>query len=60
MIVMLASLFLTLTFPFLLGGCAVVTVAGAAVSVVATGVKITAKTAGAAVDLVIPDEPEKQ
>lgn len=38
-----------------LTGCAVVTVADAAVSVVATGVKVTAKAAGAVADAVIPD-----
>lgn len=36
-------------------GCAVVTVADAAVTVVATGVKVTAKTVGAVADAVIPD-----
>ncbi|MCX7250950.1 MAG: NF038104 family lipoprotein [Burkholderiales bacterium] len=38
-----------------LQGCAVVAVADAAVTVVATGVKITAKTVGAVADAVIPD-----
>lgn len=38
-----------------LSGCAVVAVADAAVTVVATGVKITAKTVGAVADAVIPD-----
>jgi hypothetical protein len=37
-----------------LQGCAVVAVADAAVTVVATGVKITAKTVGAVADVVIP------
>ena len=41
-----------------LHGCAVVTVADAAVSVVATTVKVTAKTVGAAVDLAIPDDEQ--
>lgn len=36
-------------------GCAVVTVADAAVTVVATGVKVTAKAVGAVADAVIPD-----
>lgn len=40
-------------------GCAVFAVADAAVTVVATGVKVTAKTVGAAVDLVIPDGDKK-
>ncbi|PRD66549.1 hypothetical protein [Malikia granosa] len=38
-----------------LPGCAVVAVADAAVTVVATGVSITAKTVGAVADAVIPD-----
>lgn len=42
----------------LLGGCAVVAVADAAVSVAATGVKTAAKAVGAAVDAVTP-EPKK-
>ncbi len=36
-------------------GCAIVTVADAAVSVVATGVKTTVKAVGAVADAVIPD-----
>ena len=36
-------------------GCAVVAVADAAATVVATGVKVTAKTVGAVADAVIPD-----
>lgn len=43
-----------------LSGCAVVAVADAAVSVVATGVKTTAKVVGAAVDAVIPDGDAKK
>jgi hypothetical protein len=39
-----------------LQACAVVTVADAAVTVVATGVKVAAKTVGAVVDVVIPDK----
>ena len=42
----------------LLPGCAVVAVADAAVTVVATGVKVGAKAVGAAVDAVIPDTPK--
>lgn len=38
-----------------LQGCAVVAVADAAVTVVATAVKVTARAVGAAVDLVTPD-----
>jgi hypothetical protein len=44
-----ASLVLTLQ------ACAVVAVADAAVTVVATGVKVTAKAVGAVADAVIPD-----
>ena len=40
---------------FHLSGCAVVAVADAAVSVVATGVKVGAKAVGAVADAVIPD-----
>ncbi|MDI1246169.1 MAG: hypothetical protein PSV24_12275 [Rhodoferax sp.] len=38
-----------------LSGCAVIAVADAAVTVVATGVKVTAKAVGAVADAVIPD-----
>lgn len=41
-----------------LSGCAVVAVADAAVTVVATGVKVTAKAAGAVVNAVIPDDDD--
>ena len=41
-----------------LSGCAVVAVADAAVTVVATGVKVVAKTVGAVADAVIPDDEE--
>jgi hypothetical protein len=40
---------------FTLSGCAIVAVADAAVTVVATGVKVTAKAVGAVADAVIPD-----
>ncbi|MCL4184363.1 MAG: hypothetical protein KJ011_13050 [Burkholderiaceae bacterium] len=43
-----------------LGGCAVVAVADAAVTVVSTGVKVTAKAVGAAVDAVIPEDDDEQ
>ncbi len=39
-----------------LQGCAVVAVADAAVTVVATGVKVTAKAVGAVADAVIPGD----
>ncbi len=38
-----------------LSGCAAVAVADAAVTVVATGVKVTAKAVGAVADAVMPD-----
>ena len=38
-----------------LQGCAVVAVADAAVTVVATGVAVTAKAVGAVADAIIPD-----
>jgi hypothetical protein len=44
----------------LLSGCAVVAVADAAVSVVATGVKVTGKVVGAAVDVVTGDDDEDE
>jgi hypothetical protein len=43
-----------------LSGCAVIAVADAAVSVVATGVKVTAKAVGAVADAVIPDGDDKK
>jgi len=43
-----------------LSGCAVVAVADAAVTVIATGVKVTAKTVGAVADAVIPDEDDEK
>ena len=46
---------LPLLAPLFLGGCAVVAVADAAVTVVATGVKVGVKAVGAAADAVIPD-----
>lgn len=52
-----AVLQLTVTSSLILSlqACAVVAVAGAAVTVVATGVKVTAKAVGAVADAVIPD-----
>ena len=43
---------------FSLQACAVVAVADAAVTVVATGVKVTAKAVGAVADAVIPDSDD--
>jgi hypothetical protein len=42
-----------------LTGCAVFTVADAAVSVAATAVKVTAKTVGVAADIVLPSSDKK-
>ena len=47
--ILIASLVLNLQ------ACAVVAVADAAITVVATGVKVTAKTVGAVANAVIPD-----
>jgi len=55
MTISLFRLFTVFMFVFAVAGCAVVAVADAAVSVVATGVKVTAKTIGAVADAVIPD-----
>jgi len=49
------TLYLTLLMSVFCTGCAVYTVADAAVSVGATVVKTTVKAAGAVVDAVIPD-----
>ncbi len=43
-----------------LPGCAVITVADAAVSVAATAVKVTAKTVGAVADAAIPDGDDEE
>lgn len=43
-----------------LNGCSVVAVADAAVTVVATGVKVTAKAVGAAADAVLPDDDDEE
>ncbi len=51
----LSALFLVPLIALQLGGCAVVAVADAAVSVAATGVKVAARTTGAVVDVAIPD-----
>ena len=49
------QLTVTASLILLLQACAVVAVADAAVTIVATGVKVTAKAVGAAADAVIPD-----
>jgi hypothetical protein len=62
----LAALLLGIAALATLGGCAVVTVAGAAVgaavtvtgAVVSTGVKVTGAVVGAAVDVVTPDSDD--
>ena len=43
-----------------LQACAVVAVADAAVTVVATGIKVTAKAVGAVADAVIPDSDDDE
>lgn len=43
-----------------LSGCAVVAVTDAAITVVATGVKVTAKAVGAVADAVIPDDDDDE
>lgn len=54
------ALALALVAAGLLNGCAVVAVADAAATVVATGVKVTAKTVGAVADAVIPDKDDEK
>ena len=54
---LLRALLLAISVP-MLGACAVVAVADAAVTVAATGVKVVAKTVGVVVDVVTP-EPKK-
>jgi hypothetical protein len=44
----------------LLGGCTVITIAGAAASVAVGAVKLTGAAIGTAVDLVIPDGDEDE
>lgn len=43
-----------------ISGCSVIAVADATVTVVATGVKVTAKAVGAVADAVIPDDDEDE
>ncbi|MGD9970896.1 MAG: NF038104 family lipoprotein [Sulfuricurvum sp.] len=52
-------LFSAVVLAIMIQGCAVVTVADAAVSVTATAVKTTANVAGAVVDAAIPDGDDK-
>lgn len=49
-----SRIFLSFVFLINCSGCAIVTVADAAVTVVATGVKVVAKTVETAVDVVTP------
>ncbi len=51
----LARLVMSVGMVLMLQACAVVAIADAAVTVVATGVKVTAKVVGAAADVLIPD-----
>lgn len=56
---MIKSAYLALTAVVMMNtGCAVVTVADAAVSIAATAVKTTVKVGAAAVDAVIPDSDD--
>lgn len=52
----LSRIALALCCVWALQGCAVVAVADAAVTVVATGVKVTAKAVGAVADAVLPGD----
>ena len=56
----IASFAAAILMSTLAGGCAVVAVADAAVSVTATAVKTTVKVVGAAVDAVLPDSKDKK
>ncbi|WP_076601317.1 NF038104 family lipoprotein [Aromatoleum tolulyticum] len=56
----LRSVLLAVASAAMLGGCAVVAVADAAVTVVATTVKVGAKVVGAGVDAVIPDDDDDE
>ena len=53
-----SRLFILLPLVSNVSGCAVYTVADTAVTVVVTGVKVTAKAVGAVADAVIPDGDE--
>lgn len=55
----LAQIILVSIMIFSLNGCIVYTVADAAVSVAATGVKVVAKTVETAVDVVTPSKKDK-
>lgn len=59
-LVSIRTLALMLALSLVSAGCAVVAVADAAVSVTASAVKVGAKVVGAAVDVVIPDIPQKK
>ncbi|NMG77430.1 NF038104 family lipoprotein [Aromatoleum diolicum] len=53
-------LLLVLVTTCMMGGCAVFAVADAAVTVVATTVKVGAKVVGAGVDAVLPDDDDEE
>src|SRR5690606_23460353 len=59
-VTLLIRLLLAVLFVGNVAGCAVVAVADAAVTVAATGVKVAAKTTGAVVDAVIPDDEDDE
>jgi len=52
-------LLLVMVTALMMGGCAVFAVADAAVTVVATTVKVGAKVVGAGVEAVLPDDDEE-
>lgn len=54
------NMLLAIVSAAMLGGCAVIAVADAAVTVVATTVKVGAKVVGAGVDAVIPDDDDDE
>jgi P pilus assembly chaperone PapD len=56
----IVNFFLILTLITTCTGCAVVAVADAAVTVVATGVKVVAKTVETAVDVVTPSRKKEK
>jgi hypothetical protein len=53
------SLVFAIVMALMFSGCAVITVADAAISITATAVKTTVNVAGAVVDAAIPDGDDK-
>ncbi|WP_114970318.1 hypothetical protein [Rhodoferax ferrireducens] len=56
----LTRLLISVGLVLMIQACAVVAIADAAVTVVATGVKITAKAVGAVADVLIPDSDDDE